>query len=320
MFYYQGQNCPVCGKPFEENEDIVSCPVCGAPHHRACWKQEGHCHFEDTHGTENQWKKEEVKEETNKENTIQFCKICGAPNPPSNSLCSQCGNPIHLDENNTSQTNTPPNFQEFSPFRVIRIDNFGGVPRNERICDQEVEDVAAIVGQNSTYYLPRFKKMSDGESPAKWNWASFFFTPYWLLFRKNYLVGGLLLLFEILQSIIITYIETIKLNFIVDASSNMPGIYDQFQSIMNSGGPLAKYVYIIAIFGFISIAIRIVFGFFGNYIYMNTCVNKIKKQKELYPDCYKSKLHAIGGISFSLACLSYFICYFIPTIVELILK
>ena len=40
MFFYEGCQCPVCGKSFQESDDIVVCPQCGAPHHRECWKQE----------------------------------------------------------------------------------------------------------------------------------------------------------------------------------------------------------------------------------------------------------------------------------------
>ena len=60
MFYYEGQACPVCGKAFEETDDIVSCPECGAPHHRACWLAAGHCHFADRHGTPEQWTRPEA--------------------------------------------------------------------------------------------------------------------------------------------------------------------------------------------------------------------------------------------------------------------
>ena len=31
MFFYEGYICPVCGKKFQESDDIVACPECGAP-------------------------------------------------------------------------------------------------------------------------------------------------------------------------------------------------------------------------------------------------------------------------------------------------
>ena len=54
-FKYENLCCPVCYAKFFEEDDIVVCPVCGAPHHRDCYKHEGHCHYQADHGTENQW-------------------------------------------------------------------------------------------------------------------------------------------------------------------------------------------------------------------------------------------------------------------------
>jgi tetratricopeptide (TPR) repeat protein len=54
-----------------------------------------------------------------------------------------------------------------------------------------LEELQAIVGENTKYYEPVFAV--GGE---KWNWAAFFLMPYWLLYRKMYLpaVGAVVLL------------------------------------------------------------------------------------------------------------------------------
>ena len=31
MPYYVNEKCPVCEKPFDEHDDIVTCPHCGTP-------------------------------------------------------------------------------------------------------------------------------------------------------------------------------------------------------------------------------------------------------------------------------------------------
>ena len=46
---YSNAICPVCGKPFSENDDIVICPDCGAPHHRECYRRLGHCALIENH-------------------------------------------------------------------------------------------------------------------------------------------------------------------------------------------------------------------------------------------------------------------------------
>ena len=40
---YIGEICPVCGKSFTADDDIVVCPDCGTPHHRECYKTENKC-------------------------------------------------------------------------------------------------------------------------------------------------------------------------------------------------------------------------------------------------------------------------------------
>ena len=113
MFFYEGQSCPVCQQHFGENDDIVTCPICGAPHHRDCWKAEGHCHFAADHGTERQWAKgasdEPVK---HKPTPKQHCQNCGAENPEFAEFCSHCGRELNAT---AWQSAPPPRVHHFTP-------------------------------------------------------------------------------------------------------------------------------------------------------------------------------------------------------------
>ena len=51
MQNYINEKCPVCGKEFRQEDDIVVCPDCGTPHHRECYKQLGHCAHAEKHGS-----------------------------------------------------------------------------------------------------------------------------------------------------------------------------------------------------------------------------------------------------------------------------
>ena len=46
---YTGIKCPVCGKAFTKQDDVVVCPECGAPYHRECYRNTGHCIFLEKH-------------------------------------------------------------------------------------------------------------------------------------------------------------------------------------------------------------------------------------------------------------------------------
>ncbi len=332
MFFYENQNCPVCGKTFTETDDIVSCPDCGAPHHRECWKEEGHCHYEDAHGTSEQWTKpeektkaEEIPNEAQPFQTMR-CPRCGSINPINNTMCTQCGymlrtqNPVggNPEPFQTQDSNTPqPPFVEFAPFRNARV-AFTGFSANERIEGETVEDLANVIGPNPQYYIPTFAKLSRENKKTKWNWASFLFTPYWLFFRKNYVYALLVFLFEFVQSVIIAVIEISKLGFLFNSNLSAGEIYETMNRLIANNSPLTKYFYLISLFSIVSLAIHFLFGFLGNYLYMHTCLDKIKKAREENPTEYKMQLRSIGGVSFTLACFSYLVLYFLPTIVQLI--
>lgn len=141
MFFYEGCQCPVCGKPFQETDDIVVCPQCGAPHHRECWKQEGHCHFESSHGTGQQWKRPEPSPASPagtpatdpagpSANTSaaggKTCPYCGYSNTQYAEFCSRCGREIpSADWNSQPSSASPPVGPGVSPPAVP----MGNTPR-----------------------------------------------------------------------------------------------------------------------------------------------------------------------------------------------
>ena len=119
MFFYEGYTCPVCGKAFEETDDIVACPECGAPHHRECWQREGRCHYAADHGTGRQWSRKEAKTEpagaAQQTNTASYtekvCPYCGNHNPEFAEFCSRCGHDLPAgDWAQNNPTQAPPNY------------------------------------------------------------------------------------------------------------------------------------------------------------------------------------------------------------------
>ncbi|QLA18509.1 DUF2628 domain-containing protein [Desulfolutivibrio sulfoxidireducens] len=50
----------------------------------------------------------------------------------------------------------------------------------------------AFIGPEEHKYLPRFKRFDElaGNFKAGWHWPAFFFTFWWLLYRKLYLFAG----------------------------------------------------------------------------------------------------------------------------------
>lgn len=95
---YDGNNCDGCGKPLQEDEDIVVCPECATPQHRACYEKNGQCVNAHLHGTDFVWQGK-VKGDKNDPSTLVnhesegeklICPNCGHANYPGSKSCSNC--------------------------------------------------------------------------------------------------------------------------------------------------------------------------------------------------------------------------------------
>lgn len=304
VFFYEGQRCPVCNTLFSEEDDIVSCPDCGAPHHRACWLSEGHCHFAADHGTENQWKRvpvgevEEDEDEDGEEApAVNRCPNCGAENPEHAEFCGYCGRPISRNEWSSAQQprygQYQPPMNEYAPFRAS-FDPLGGVPRDEKFENgTTAEELAAYVAGNTVYYIPRFSRLKEGRL-FQWNWAAFFFAPYWLLFRKQYLPGALV-------SLMYLAMDTM-MNLIVywSGAPALGTVNQAVDAVMNAGYTLPFFLLLIGM-----ITLHLLLGFFGNRIYMEGAVKRIGRVREEEPENLHLSLRQAGGVSFVWCAVAY---------------
>ncbi|MBO5798310.1 MAG: DUF2628 domain-containing protein [Clostridia bacterium] len=308
MFFYEGQHCPVCGEAFAETDDIVSCPVCGAPHHRSCWQAAGHCHFEETHGTDAQWKRE-AEPTTEEAGVKNRCPNCGTDNLEHAEFCSHCGRALEAEEWNSAGPVPPvgPGVPyEYSPFRVF--DPLAGVPREEKF-DEDVtaEDLALCVAGNTTYYLPRFQKMKNGR-PIQWNWTACFITPYWLLYRKQYAAGTLVSLFYLAFNLLINMI------FQLSGVTNTNTEVEVFNKINEAGFFPPMMILCLGV-----LAVSVLFGMFGNRLYMSSCIKKVQQAKAENPDDVRGAIRQAGGVSFIWGAVAYFSISFFSSVLSFIL-
>lgn len=298
MFFYEGQSCPVCGMKFAETDDIVTCPVCGAPHHRSCWQKDGHCHFESAHGTDRQWQRVPPPEEAEESPLRNRCPNCGTDNPEHAEFCSRCGRSLNVGE--WSAGEQPPQYgqsapyHEYTPFRMA-FDPLGGVSRDEMFEDVSAEELAICVGSNTTYYLPRFCQMKEGRS-VRWNWAAFLITPYWLLYRKQYVAGTLVSLFYLLFDLLVNAI------FGISGVSGTEMNYEKAAALAYEAG----FGPILLLLCLAMVVLCFGFGLFGTRLYMHSCLKKVRRIREADPADYRQTLRHDGGVSFIWGALTYF--------------
>lgn len=171
-FRYENQKCPVCNKEFEADADIVVCPVCGTPHHRDCYKQNGECGNNEKHCEGYRWEPEALPES-------EYEPAAEAPNENGQPFFENRGGQYGANDGQQ-----PPFYGNpaANPFSLFPPELEDGVT---------TEEAASYVQMNAMSYLQRFFHQKAGKST--FNWAAFFFAPYWFFVRKLYKIGSVFL-------------------------------------------------------------------------------------------------------------------------------
>ena len=292
MNKYENLCCPVCHAKFFEDDDIVVCPICGAPHHRDCYKYEGHCHFESDHGTENQWKMPEVSEPT------LYCKHCGEPMKVGQEFCSACGKMQNDEsEQNTEQNDQQPNFGGFNPqdgmnFNPDFAKMYNINPDEEIDKDITAGDVLNFTGPQGFRYLNIYKRQLKSGGRVGWNWISFLFPEIWLFARKMWFLA-------VPTFIINCVLSAMTLILIEPYMQNAMSYFD----IANSLSP--NDMKFVGMFGICLLIIKVFFGMFGDYFYRQHSFKKIRQLK-LQNTTDKLDFLQAGSVNVLVIFISYF--------------
>lgn len=327
MFFYEGYTCPICNKAFTPNDDVVACPHCGLPHHRGCWAQEGHCRLEHLHNTEEQWSRAKVTPNTDNASNApgrdsvdgdlphQICPRCHTRNPEFAEICTHCGLRLNAAGDwQSANHNHEHTYGEYQPFRN-HTHSTGDVNPNEEVSGTKAEYLAAIVGSKTPYYLPRFRRMSRNGSNLSWNWAAFFFGPYWFLYRKMYGIGTLYLALQIFQTGVTAFVyNTLGIN----NATTYAEIFNIVENAMNNRSYM-YYLMAIWVLSLIVFAINLATSALGNRLYLNHCTKQIQRARTKTPDLTAGELTSLGGTTVAMAIIGYMAQYFITQILAIFL-
>ena len=164
MALYENNSCPVCGKQFQPGDDIVTCPECGTPHHRACYRELGHCAHQALHGDgyaftpadpPAEQKSSAPADDTHTAAPEQKkkCVACDAELDGDAVFCTHCG----ARQPGAGEKYRPPILQDTAP----DPSQYPGTIEGEAAAD-----VAAVVRTNTGYFLSRFRR----NKKVGWNW------------------------------------------------------------------------------------------------------------------------------------------------------
>ena len=190
---YENEPCTACGQAMQpETEDIVVCPECGAPLHRHCWQETGACPNAAQHGGEFAWtatvQPPAPEPEQDGERPGSICPTCGENCPPDALRCDNCGTDFEEFTNalrlrfEQEQLRREQYMRENFPVYTV---HGRSVTMGDTLAGQPVEEIALQLRgpqRSVSRYLERFEKSGR----VGWNWAAFFFGPYWFFFRKLY--------------------------------------------------------------------------------------------------------------------------------------
>lgn len=164
-----GEKCVLCGKVFEESDDVVVCPECGSPHHRECYKKHNRCANLYMHGTGQKWQRTE---------TAQPAETPVAVITPEEFAENQ----FHTD-------------MESDMMRDI------GFNLNEDMGGVTLKEIIAFVGTNQFYYIPVFKRMKDLGSKMSFNLSCFLLPSFYFANRKMWLWAVIASVISVILSI-----------------------------------------------------------------------------------------------------------------------
>ena len=308
MFYYEGLTCPVCSKTFSADEDVVVCPQCGLPHHRECWKSIGRCYEEEKHGTAQQWSRERAKTVTPPTHTdvvMHTCPHCDAENVEYAEFCARCGYPLAAKDWKSAPQQQNPYVGEYTPYGQP----YETYSSAERIGESNAADLAAVVGNNAQYYMERFRRIERGGSGG-WNWAAFLLSPMWLFYRKQYAMGIVYLILQLMSSVAYT---------VMYAPASIAATAEEAEALLLAAvdGPMFWFV---AALAFISLALQILLGMRANHFYLTHCEQKIAKAKTNAPNLSAAELTSIGGVSLGIAVLVYILTSLLVEMISIIIS
>lgn len=201
---YTGKICDGCREPLKEGDDIVVCPICGTPQHRSCYEKNNKCVNEYLHSTGFTWTDpDEEKRKADAEQAVQQEQ--------------------EQPEQSSPFVQATPQSMESVFMRGVLYD-----PKDD-IGGATVGEAADYIQNSAPRYISKFMKQKKKNGKLSWNWAAFFFAPYWFFYRKLYKVGAVFLALSVALSLAT-----------ISQTEKVYGVYEKMVSVQQEINELVK--------------------------------------------------------------------------------
>lgn len=276
MFLYENEKCPVCSKPFEKGDDIVTCPDCGTPHHRECYNDLGGCKNRSLHGTDFVYKRGEASpskgrfrpavsdiifDDETDEGKFEYYE-------------PEADEDIEIDE--TAEKFAEPE-QEITEAQEI-VNEADDSNDADEIDGVKEEDMAAVVSVNTVKFLPKFRR----KRMLNWNWSAFFFGPYYFFFRKMHIHGAIFTAIDYGFRFAITAAFLPAFVAAAEAMAEVKTFAEQYAAAMSfmADPQYPNFVTATMLIAFALLVIHIACGLLADGFYRKKVINVIKAVDE----------------------------------------
>lgn len=287
MSGYIGTRCLICSEKFTSEDDVVVCPECGTPYHRACYEKEGKCVNSALHSCGGTWKPSyDVGGRGSSENQSVTCRFCGNVNPPLTLFCRRCGMPtanicsdsdkavqtfggVNINENADAYNRNNSGGIRTDPFLINYSDPLCGFDPNEELDGVKMSELGDFVGTNTHYYLPIFKRFKESARGISWNFCSMLFPEFYFAYRKMPLIA--------LAAAAVRFISQLPQYIVILAQSDGFGRLSEMAAAVNiTSGAFRGFLMLCSV---IVYAFLFTMGLFGNKLYYNSALRKIRRAK-----------------------------------------
>lgn len=331
---YENEKCPVCGKQFEADDDVVTCPECGTPHHRECYMSAGKCANSALHPDGFIFKRAHAESSENDvENNNQTAGV-----HEKNPVVGAFFNPEGTGKTSAGGSNVSE--PKIPPFNSVNLESSIYADSDEEIDGVNLTDVSMVIGTNSRYFIPKFIK----NKKFSWNWSAFIFGPYYLFFRRMHMQGIMFLALQFICRLIVSAVYSDQIFAFSNLYSQAAQIKDRnaamqaIAAIPNSNewkAVMPAYFIIIVCMLILNIIIAVTVNAFYRKKVINTVKNVNEKVNlgetfSISPmigmdmnlnqaDLKKLFLSKQGGVSTFAPVAAYMVLYFISMFISYII-
>ncbi len=154
--------------------------------------------------------------------------------------------------------------------------SFGGpFPKEDKTCGVHTNLMGAFIGSSAMKYIEKFKRFDFGKK-LSFNFAAFFFSPYWFFYRKLIKPGIIFMTANLCLSIIST-------PSLLDFANKAMPIMDKLAAVTDESTAAtllmeleALYVPVMAFMG-VQFIINLIAGFTANHLYRKYTVSSLKE-------------------------------------------